>query len=96
MKKILVLIICILFLSGCGSNKQKYTVTFNSNGGSSVLSQTIIEGEKVKEPSSPIKNGYDFGGWLLNGQVYDFQEPVTSDMTLIAVWYVIDNNIGMD
>ncbi len=64
----------------------KYTVTFNSDGGTSVGSQTITEGNKVTQPASPTKEGYKFNGWLLNGSAYNFNNPVTSNITLTASW----------
>lgn len=64
----------------------KYTVTFNSNGGSTVSSQTITEGSKASKPSNPTKSGYTFGGWTLNGQTYDFNTPVSGNITLVATW----------
>ncbi len=66
--------------------KSKYTVIFNSNGGSSVTSQTITEGEKVTKPSNPTKSGYTFVEWQLNGKTYDFNSAVTGNITLTAVW----------
>ena len=66
--------------------KVKYTVTFNSNGGSSVSSQTVTEGSKATRPSDPTKTGYNFGGWLLNGSTYDFNSSVTGNITLVAKW----------
>ena len=66
--------------------KNKYTVTFNSNGGSSVTSQTITDGEKATKPSNPTKNGYTFVEWQLNGKTYNFDSAVTGNITLTAVW----------
>lgn len=66
--------------------KAQYTVTFNSNGGSEVSSQTITEGSKVSRPSDPTKTGYNFGGWLLNDSTYDFNSSVNSNITLVAKW----------
>lgn len=68
------------------NSKAKYTVTFNSNGGSSVSSQTVTEGSKATRPSNPTKAGYNFGGWLLNGSTYDFNSSVTGNITLVAKW----------
>ena len=68
------------------SELKKYTVTFNSNGGSSVSSQTIDYNEKATRPNNPTKEGYTFKEWQLNGNAYNFNTPVTSNMTLIAVW----------
>jgi serine/threonine-protein kinase len=47
-----------------------YTVTFESNGGSSVSAQEVLEGEKAKQPSNPTKAAteketYKFVGWTL-------------------------------
>lgn len=67
----------------------KYTVTFNSNGGSSVSSQTIAAGSKITKPSDPVRSGHKFVGWTLNGNLYNFNTPVNSNITLVAKWEVI-------
>ena len=64
----------------------KYTVTFDSNGGSNVSSQTINEGKKATRPSNPTKSGYTFDGWQLNGAIYSFDTPITGNITLKAEW----------
>lgn len=66
--------------------KQKYIVTFNSNGGSTVSSQTITEGGKVTKPSNPTRSGYNFIAWTLNGSNYNFDSVLTSNITLVAKW----------
>ena len=63
-----------------------YTVTFDTDGGSSVNKQTIVSGGKVTKPSSPTKVGYEFKGWYYNGKSYNFNSKVTKDMTLTAKW----------
>jgi len=68
------------------NEKIKYTVIFNSNGGSAVVSQTVTEGSKVSNPSAPTREGYNFGGWLLNGNIYDFNSSVNSNIILVAKW----------
>lgn len=40
-----------------------YTVTFDTNGGSAVNSQSIKSGETIDFPVVPTKDGYEFGGW---------------------------------
>lgn len=64
----------------------KYTVTFNSNGGSKISSKTVVSGEKVTAPYNPTYTGYKFLGWYLNGNKYDFNSKVTSNITLVAKW----------
>lgn len=64
----------------------KYTVTFNSDGGSSVSKQTVEEGKKATEPKAPTKSGYTFKGWYLGSTKYNFSNKVTKNITLTAKW----------
>ena len=64
----------------------KYTVKFDSNGGSNVAGQTVVKGNKVTKPANPTRSGYTFIGWTLNGDSYDFNTPVNGDITLQANW----------
>lgn len=42
---------------------------------------------KVALPDGePCREGYLFVGWLLNGEDYNFNKPVTSDITLTSKW----------
>ena len=70
---------------------QKYTITFNSDGGSSVSSLEVEENGLVKRPSNPIRDGYKFVGWLSNGKNYDFNTPVSGNLTLTAKWEKVNN-----
>lgn len=65
---------------------KKYTVKFDSNGGSKVSSKEVTSGSKVSKPSNPTRTGYKFGGWTLNNKAYDFNSKVTSNITLVAKW----------
>lgn len=66
---------------------QKYTVRFNSDGGTFVESQTVKFGDKAVEPPVPKKEGYTFNGWYLDDEKWSFQGyTVTSDITLVAEW----------
>lgn len=66
--------------------KAEHTVTFDTNGGTPIDSQSITDGDTVEEPKAPTKDGYVFSGWLEDGKPYDFSTPVTSDITLTAQW----------
>lgn len=61
-------------------------VTFDSAGGSPVEAQTLTKGQKLTEPSAPTRDGYEFQGWLLEGQPYTFDRPATQSMVLTASW----------
>lgn len=66
--------------------KNKYTIKFNSNGGSSISDQVVEEGNKVSRPNEPKRNGYKFLGWTLDGNEYNFDSSVNRDITLVANW----------
>ena len=65
---------------------KKYTVTFDSNGGTSIDKQIVEENSVVKEPENPKRDNYKFLGWYLNDTKYDFDTKVTGDITLKAKW----------
>ena len=67
----------------------EYTITFNTDGGSSVSSVKVKDGEKVAKPSTnPTKEGYTFKHWSTTkgGSEYDFSTAVSGNLTLYAVW----------
>ena len=66
-----------------------HTVTFDANGGSTVASQTVDDKAKAKEPTS-TRSGWTLDGWYLDGVKYDFNTPVTRDITLKAGWRKTD------
>ena len=68
--------------------KEKYTVTFDSDGGSEVESQEVSDGKKATEPDAPTKTGYTFGGWYVKSSEWNFLSyTVTENMTLKAKWF---------
>ena len=71
-----------------------FTVTFNSNGGSSVEAQTIAKNGKAVKPADPTQENYGFVGWYMNStltKAYDFSTPVTKDLTLYAKWTALSD-----
>lgn len=92
-----------LAIAGCTSKKKSnsgssadsgdagttFTVTFDSQGGSAVASQTVSYGEKATKPSDPTKEGYTFGDWYEEAEgvtKFDFDTPIKSNWTLYAKW----------
>lgn len=63
-----------------------YIVAFDSNGGTSVSSQTVEPGKTANVPAAPTREGYTFVEWTLNGETYDFAQPVNESITLTARW----------
>ena len=71
------------------SSSERYTVTFECNGGSAVASQTVRDGRTASEPEAPQREGYRFQGWYTDSaltQAYDFSTPVRGNLTLYAGW----------
>ena len=73
-----------------GETGESFTVTFDSQGGSKVASQTVKRGEKVEQPSDPTRSGYSFQGWYEEAEcknAWNFStDTVTRNMTLYADW----------
>lgn len=64
-----------------------YTVTFDTKGGSTVESQVVEEESYITKPEDPVKEGYLFLGWVdAEGNKFNFNEAVTSDVTVVANW----------
>ena len=82
---------------------QSYTVSFDTDGGSSVSSQTITYGGHVAQPSTnPTKTDNRFGGWYKDSArtiPFDFaNETITGPTTIYAKWlsfYDIFNSITL-
>ena len=89
------IVIILLLTKGCQSDKE-YTVTFDSNGGSSVKSVKVKENEKVNKPSDPVRDDYIFDGWEYNNDIFDFDTKITKNITLKARWNPIDDSIVLD
>ena len=69
------------------------TVTFDSDGGSTVAAQRILRGQKAQRPAAPTKDGYTFIGWYnkadlqyINLPEWNFDYPVFENMELVAQW----------
>ncbi len=65
---------------------EDFIVGFDSNGGSNVDTQKVKEGETVKKPEAPVKEGNTFICWTLAGAEYDFGTEVHGNMMLKAKW----------
>ena len=70
-----------------------HTVTFESNGGSPVAEQNVVDGETATEPVPPTRTGYTFDGWNGGGSPYVFSTAVTENTTLEAVWTANDYDL---
>jgi len=67
-----------------------FLVAFDTNGGSWVDSQDVVDGDYATQPSDPTLSGYTFGGWFNLGvpltDPFDFGIPITYDTAVYAKW----------
>ena len=94
MKKIVltVLVAALLLLTFVGCAPKTFTVTFDTDGGSTVAAQTVKEGEKATRPANPTKTDFEFDNWYTaktGGEVFDFDKEVTGDVTVYARWTAV-------
>ena len=71
------------------------TVTFDSDGGTTVESQAVTYGETATEPEAPTRADAIFAGWAdADGKAYDFSAPVKNDIMLTAQWTTAVAKVG--
>jgi len=98
---LLLLIGLIAFtLTSCNLSKPTFSVTFNSNQGTEITTQVILENELANEPSTPTKSGYTFLNWYKESTLtnqWNFSiDKVIEDITLYAKWTANTYNVTFD
>ena len=84
------------YCNRCGVSETKsldplngYVLTFDSNGGSAVPSQNVVDGTKPVRPQDPVREGYTFTGWYSDSSCntpFDFSKDLTGHTTVYAGW----------
>lgn len=85
-KRFLVFLLTIITVFTLTSCSKKFTVTFDTDGGSAVSAVEVKKGKTVAKPADPTKEGYTFDGWYLGDEKYNFSTAVKEDITLKAHW----------
>ena len=96
-KKWIIALIVIILLLLLGISyllfviNRSFTITFDTNGGTVISNIEVKNGEVVKLPESPKKEGYKFVGWVnQDGNIVTKGTKVKKDLTLKAEW--VSNN----
>lgn len=74
-------------------------VSFDTDEGSDIASVEIAYDTKLEEPASPKKDHYSFLGWYTDEECtteFDFDTPITSDITLYAKWKLNEFNVSFN
>ncbi len=72
-------------------NIGKSTVSFNSNGGSSVPDRLVETYQPTSKPANPTKVNMLFVGWYEDASLtkaFDFNTPIVGNITLYALWEI--------
>ena len=90
------LMLLALVLVACGPSS--YTVTFDSNGGSAVASQSVQKGGFATRPDVPTRADYIFDNWYekedLSGEPFVFAStPINANITLYASWQEVTEDL---
>ena len=87
-------ILAIVLILGYGIINNGYTVTFDSKGGTDVVSQEKMYGDHVDLPEPPTREGYVFTGWYAEENcvnVWDMENYIVNDnLTLYAGWEKVE------
>lgn len=88
---LLLLFIAGIFLLGDGS----YTITFDTDGGTPITGIEVKNGEVVKMPEDPVKEGYIFTGWVTSDdRIVTNGVKFTDDVTIKATWVEEDAKLN--
>jgi uncharacterized repeat protein (TIGR02543 family) len=72
-----------------------YSVSFNSNGGTTIPSQSVNYNTTATKPTDPTKTGYTFTGWYTDSGLtvpFAITTAITADTTLYAKWALIPHD----
>ncbi len=66
-----------------------YVVTFDTQGGSEIASQSVYPNTSARNPDTPKRDGYNFLGWYTapdGGDEWHWNDPVGGNITVYAHW----------
>ncbi|MCL2557588.1 MAG: InlB B-repeat-containing protein [Treponema sp.] len=69
--------------------ESRFTVSFNTHGGSDRVAQRVLPGGAAEKPSDPTMDGNVFSGWYDaedGGNLFDFDKPILENVTVHAQW----------
>ena len=90
MRMIIISIFIVIFIISIITSliyyNNKYFICFETGTTENILTQYVNKNGIANKPVDPIKEGYVFVEWQLNGESYDFNTKIKSDIVLTAKW----------
>ena len=80
-------------------NPINHTLTFNTQGGSTVPAQTLLQGTAPTKPAEPTRTGYTFKDWFTTASgtaIYDFTKGLTAPVTIFAQWIPVKKTVVIE
>ena len=75
-----------------GSNSHKVEFVTGIEG-KEIEPENVVDGDLLDRPASMLNVGYNFVGWYNGDTEWNFDDPITSSLTLTAKWEAIPYNI---
>lgn len=80
--------------------ENSYYVMLDRNGGALAAGteaiQNVAKGGKAEQPADPTREGYDFDGWYVGDERFDFDAELTKSVTLTAKWNIKQYDVTFD
>lgn len=80
---------CMFIYAGWTEHVDKYTVTFDTNGGGAIAPVIVEKGKKVEKPADPTLANCKFDGWYMDEackNAFSFDVAIEADVTIYAKW----------
>ena len=71
---------------------EMFSIVYQTNGGTTISSETHPAGETITAPTDPTKEGYTFGGWYTDEELtspFVFLMMPAANVTLYAKWVLV-------
>lgn len=72
--------------AGYETDTAQIMLSFDLKGGSGLSNNNVDKGTKVSELKVPVRKGYDFAGWIVNGKKVPDSYTMNTDTFLTATW----------
>ena len=73
----------------------KVVVTYTDEDGQEII-EVIKYGEKMEKPEDPLKDGYNFIGWFIGDNEFNFDSDIITDKELTPKYELIEYDIVYD
>ncbi len=83
---VVLLLVIFLFLLIKLLMPKTFVVSFDSLGGTVVNAIKVKENGHITKPNDPTREGYNFAGWYLDGELFDFDTKINESIVLEARW----------